>query len=954
MRQYGCTGFRRGALRVAFLAHVLYFGFLIGAAAAQSNPIVVENQQPGSADWDLPPETMSTDAVGQIKGYASAVSVNKGEDITFHVSVNPAQAFTIDVYRIGWYQGLGGRLMTRIGPLDGTTQPACPMDATTGMIECQWAASYTLSTQASWTSGVYLAVLTNAQAFRNYIIFVVRDDTRIAALLYQQPVATYQAYNNYPDDGVTGKSLYDFNSYGVKLASTGSKEAAKVSFDRPYSDGGIDDGVRSDYGEVNFIRWIERSGYDVTYSTDVDTHANGSRLLNYRGFLSVGHDEYWSRPMYDAVVAARDAGVNLGFFGADAVYWQIRFESSSGGVSNRVVVCYKDVDLDPIADQTLKTINWRDPVLNRPEQTLMGVQYVSSSPVTNPGTLVISNSGSWVYDDTGFKDGDALPGLVGYEADGFQSAFPSPDAVSGTYTLLSRSPWGTGPTDFSNTSVYQAQSGAWVFASGSMDWNWALDTYGHGYNVADTRLQLATGNVIDRFLAATMTSPASGTSFGGSSVTFAWRPAGGAASYWLEVGPTVGSNDYFGQSVGLATSQTVSALPLLGGPIFVRLWTARNGRWQFNDYRYAAFNPGASMTSPAPGSNLGGASVTFTWTAGTTASAYWLEAGTTVGAHDIFGQGTGLATSQLVGGLPTWGRPVYVRLWTQFHGTWLFTDYSYTAFNAKAVMTSPASGSALAGANVTFAWSTGIGATSYWLEVGTTAGAHDLFGASMGVATSRAVTGLPIAGGPIYVRLWTLLNGRWRFSDYNYTSFNAVAVMTSPQPGSGLGDTTATFTWSAGAGGSAYWLEVGTTAGAHDLFGQNVGVAKTQTVSGLPRLGGPLFARLWTELSGSWIFNDYTYTAVDARASMTTPTPGLTLGTGTVTFTWNQGLGASAYWLDVGTAAGSHDLFGQSVGLSTSQAVTGLPTLGNVYVRLWTLFGATWEYKDYVYGAAGT
>ena len=114
------------------------------------------------------------------------------------MSVNPAQTYTIDVYRIGWYQGLGGRLMQHVGPLNGVPQPTCPTNASTGMIECKWTTAYNLATQTSWTSGVYLAVLTNAQTFNNYIVFTVRDDSRVAALLYQQPVTTYQAYNNYP------------------------------------------------------------------------------------------------------------------------------------------------------------------------------------------------------------------------------------------------------------------------------------------------------------------------------------------------------------------------------------------------------------------------------------------------------------------------------------------------------------------------------------------------------------------------------------------------------------------------------------------------------------------------------------------------------------------------------------------------------------------------------------
>jgi len=138
----------------------------------------------------------------------------------------------------------------------------------------------------------------------------------------------------------------------------------------------------------------------VTYATDIDTHSNGGRLLNYRGFLSVGHDEYWSKPMYDAVMAARDAGVSLGFFSANAIYWQARFESSSSGVPNRVEVCYRDATLDPVSDPTLKTVLWRDPPLNRPEQTLMGVQYTAEVPYNSQiggwASYVVTNSGNWV------------------------------------------------------------------------------------------------------------------------------------------------------------------------------------------------------------------------------------------------------------------------------------------------------------------------------------------------------------------------------------------------------------------------------------------------------------------------------------------------------------------------------------------------------------------------------
>src|SRR2546422_1468375 len=204
---------------------------------------------------------------------------------------------------------------------------------------------------------------------------------------------------------------------------------------------------------------MEKSGYDVTYSTDLDTHTDGGRLLNYRGFLSVGHDEYWSKPMLDAVVAARDAGVNLAFFGADTNAWQVRFEPSSGGVPNRVLVCYRDATIDPISDPSLKTVNWRNPLLNRAEQALVGVQFTTQVPFNggNYVPYVVTNSGNWVYAGTGFRDGDSVSTLVGYEADRSFSQYPQPNAVSGTYTLLSHSPIDS--SEYANSSVYQAPSG---------------------------------------------------------------------------------------------------------------------------------------------------------------------------------------------------------------------------------------------------------------------------------------------------------------------------------------------------------------------------------------------------------------------------------------------------------------------------------------------------------------
>jgi len=572
------SGFRvRAKSLLPFMSLLAITVALRPVQAVGQNPIVVENQQPGTNAWQITGNTGS-DAVGQIKAYMSATSVNKGETIDFHVSVSPAQTYTIDVYRLGWYQGLGGRLMQHIGPLNGSLQPTCPTDATTGMIECQWDVGYTLSTKSSWTSGVYLAVLTNSRNYQNYAHFVVRDDSRTAALLFQLPDATYQAHNDYPYDQKTGKSLYAYDSYGANTIS-GTTAAVKVSFDRPYDYDG-DSGV---FGydvlgqDVPFVRWLEKSGYDVAYTTDVDTHIDGAHLLNYRGFIIDGHDEYVSKQMYDNLIAARDGGVNLGFFGADAVYWQIRFESSSSGVPNRVVVCYRDATLDPNPDPSLKTIYWRDPTVNRPEQTLIGVMFTNIVLMDSQGNYapyVVSNSGNWVYAGTGFKDGDSVPGVVGYEADRLFSNYPGPTSVAGTYTLLSHSPFKyDGGSDYGNSSIYQAPSGAWVFAAGTVQWANALDNFSpSGLSIVDPRLQQTTANVLNQFISNatignfTLTpSPTSQSVTPGNATSYgiAITPSGGftgQVTFSYSGLPTGASGSFSPNPTGSSTTFSVSTI----------------------------------------------------------------------------------------------------------------------------------------------------------------------------------------------------------------------------------------------------------------------------------------------------------------------------------------------------------------------------------------------------------
>ena len=480
------------------------------------NAIQIENAKTTgvTTQWQIPDASYAGNQ--EIEGYASATSVNRGGSINLYVQTKAADAtYTINIYRIGWYGGAGGRLVA--GPITRTrtVQPACAItDTATRLVECNWTNPYVLSIPNSstdptdWATGVYLAKLTGGSSGKqSYIIFIVRDDARPADIMFQASVTTYAAYNNWG-----GYDFYDTDSQGLTPAS-------KVSFDRPYknSQRHMNGKGAGDFlsWEINMLRFVEREGYNVTYATDIDTHTAPSRLLNHRMFMSVGHDEYYTKAMYDALEAARDAGVNLGFFGANNIYWQIRVEPSSlTGQPNRTIVGYKDA-YDPMEeiDPTLATYLWRETIkapIDRPEAALIGVMYDYNTVDTD---MVISDCSSWVCDGTNLQPGDVLPGMLGYEVD--KIAPSSPAGI----TVITSSPYdacinpGCTATQrrYANMTYYSAASGAGVFATGSMQWNWGLDSFTPGPRTAhddehddrsNAAVQQITRNVLTRFTAS--------------------------------------------------------------------------------------------------------------------------------------------------------------------------------------------------------------------------------------------------------------------------------------------------------------------------------------------------------------------------------------------------------------------------------------------------------------------
>ena len=448
-----------------------------------SNAIFLENQNAGTTAWAMTNPVTTT--APEIAGYAGATSVNKGSSLPMKISLAQAGQYTIDVYRLGYYAGAGGRLMGSFGPLAGVKQQNCNVTVrATLLIECKWNTSFTLAIGANWTSGLYVANLravTNAR--QSQIWFVVRDDSSHSDLLFQSSFNTFLAYNNYGD--AERHSLYEYNS-------TNGQRASKVSFDRPLGavTGDPTNANNMLRYERNMARWLESQSYDVTYISNVDTHINPAQLSQHKAFLSVGHDEYWSLEMRNGVEQARDAGVNLGFFSANTAYWRVRFEPSTNGDPNRVMVCYKDPGAnDPVAPTYL----WRGPENNRPENALLGVMYIGD--YNGDGfNYVVNNAGNSYYNNTGLANNTAVTGLVGYEWDAVVNNGFTPSGLvvlaSSPVVPTTAAPGLPPGTDLniSHAVRYTAASGAKVFSTGSVQFAWGLDS-SNAPSVADNRIR---------------------------------------------------------------------------------------------------------------------------------------------------------------------------------------------------------------------------------------------------------------------------------------------------------------------------------------------------------------------------------------------------------------------------------------------------------------------------------
>jgi len=443
-------------------------------SAAAAFP-AAENRLRGTSAWRITDQG----AVGAVNGYANAQSVLPGQSFTLYVSTT-AKSFRVDAFRFGWYQGHDARLVWRSGPEAGRDQTAVSITPGTHMVTASWRPSMTVSTRG-WPAGSYLLRLDAANGAQRYVPIMVRSASTAGKVVILDDNTTWQAYNAWG-----GYSLYQGPD------GLGADRGYQVSFSRPYDGDGA---VRFLAFDQAATAVAEHAGVPLAYETDVDLDRNPGLLDGARAVISLGHDEYYSLAMRNALVAARNNGTNIAFLGANAIFRHIRFADG-----DRVIICYKAASIDPLfgKDDADTTQQWREPPDPRPESVITGAFY-ECNPVSAP--YVVYDPRSWIFAGTGAREGESFPGMVGPEYDRLnpQVRYPKPMQV------LAHSPLtcdGTGT--FSDTVYYTTPSGAGVFASGTMRWVCAMrgPHCGHGVTAAAERfVDTATDNLLRVFAA---------------------------------------------------------------------------------------------------------------------------------------------------------------------------------------------------------------------------------------------------------------------------------------------------------------------------------------------------------------------------------------------------------------------------------------------------------------------
>jgi hypothetical protein len=456
------------------------YRWLVKTEGAQPT-VAAENRHAGTTAWRLPGPRAQVGGIarGDVIGYVAKQAVPVGQIERIYVSAPGSRTAVIRIFRMGWYGGKGGREVLVSRPLKLVTQPPCAHSFITGLTQCAWHPTLTFVIPSALPTGIYTAKL-SARTGESDCLFVVLA-ARPQPLLAQLPTSTYEAYNAWGGD-----SLYPGGADRVRI--TGTNQGVEVSYQRPYES--LTGAGQFFARDVAMVRFLERYGYPVSYTTSESVDADPGQLGGHKALIDFGHSEYWSARQATAFAHARDSGTSLLFLGSDTLAWRVRYARASRGAGDRgapdqTIVAYKQfAALDPDRAQPAGTFPDGGASLTgsaylgciTPRLRALGpptYYYYPWRPA--PGLRPI-----WLYAHTRMTPATRVFGIVGYELDATTAASPPDTQVVGgggapCMGVEAGEPRPGRGDDLAQTTLYTEPSGAIVFNTGTLGWELGLE-----------------------------------------------------------------------------------------------------------------------------------------------------------------------------------------------------------------------------------------------------------------------------------------------------------------------------------------------------------------------------------------------------------------------------------------------------------------------------------------------
>src|SRR5215472_2574799 len=408
-------------------------------------------------------------ARGEIWCYTDALAYSPGAIVRLCVS-STARTYRLAILR----DGASALPMIQREVRDARWQDTPEQCSVVG---CGWAPSLEFRIGEDWPSGAYRITLTAEGAAGDELtahhLFIVRPlaGRKTQRILQVAASGTWTAYNTWGGSnhyqGITGPKR---NQYATTVSLERPwcrgfivlpQDAPRVPLEvdpppgagprYPHLEWAFANGYSNKYAssgwasyDRHFLRWAESAGFAVDLASQHELHFHPEILDGYACVVFVGHDEYWTWEMRDAVDAYLERGGRVARFAGNFM-WQTRLERAG-----RSQVCYKYRARaeDPVyrsADPSRTTGSWEARETGRPGAATFGLNATSGlyagwgacAPRGVRGFPVYRPE-HWAFAGTGLAYGDLLGAqghAFGYEVDGLdyviRGGLPEPTGTSG-------------------------------------------------------------------------------------------------------------------------------------------------------------------------------------------------------------------------------------------------------------------------------------------------------------------------------------------------------------------------------------------------------------------------------------------------------------------------------------------------------------------------------------------